>query len=188
MYRNLEPPAAPVRAQHRLFQRAIRDVGRYFDRVGLRRIYRGVRRISVVRQESYHDIRNRSIGLNPRDVRRPFAAIHSRAYLLIHELGHHFAEVRLSRADRRQLAPLFGLYDAPYRRAPKPRRADADHVSRYSMTHPAEDFAESFAVCIWRDWDPAAVDRLMRGKSAACARKLSAISRLLRQERRLGGR
>jgi hypothetical protein len=167
-----------------MFESSIRRVGLYFTRIGLGHVFRAVRRISVVRQESYHDIRTGCIGLNARDVSKPWAAVHRRPYLLIHELGHAFAEGWLTPAQRARLAPVFGDYDAPYRRAPRPARADADHVSRYSMTHPAEDFAETFAVCLWEDWDPAEVTRLMRGKSALCARKLAAVRRLVRAEAR----
>jgi hypothetical protein len=165
-----------------MFESSIRCVQRYCSRIGLAHVFGGVKRISVVRQESYHDVRNNCIGLNPRDVRRPFAAVHRRPYLLIHELGHAFAERWLTRSQRRNLAPVFGDYDAPYRRAPKPARADADHVSRYAMTHPAEDFAETFAVVLWKDWDPPACERLLRGKSVRLLRKLAAVRRLVRSE------
>jgi hypothetical protein len=110
--------------------------------------------------------------------------VHRRPYLLIHELGHAFAERWLTSRERAALAPAFGDYDAPYRRAPKPARADADHVSRYSMTHPAEDFAESFAVCLWQEWDPGAVALLMQGKSPRCSRKLAVVRRLVRENAR----
>lgn len=165
------------------FDRAIRQVGRYLERVGLGRLFRSVRGIRAVRQESYHDVRTLTIGLNPRDVRKPFAAFHRRAYLLIHELGHHFVETRLGTRDRKRLEPLFGGYDAPYRRAPKPRRCGRDHVSRYAMTHPAEDIAETFAVCLWRDWEPAAVRALLGARGPACRRKVAAIGRLIDRER-----
>jgi hypothetical protein len=167
-----------------MFERSIRQVQDHFAQIGLARVFDGVRRISVVRQESYHDVRTRCIGLRPADVRKPYGAFNRRPYLLIHELGHAFAELWMSGAERRRLIPLFGDYDAPYRRAKRPRHADPDHVSRYSMTHPAEDFAESFAVCIWRDRDPAAVSRLLRGKSKLCARKMAAIRRLIRARAR----
>ena len=163
------------------FDSSIRRVGVYFAHIGLGYVFDGVKRISCVRTESYHDIRTGCIGLNPRDVSRPWAAVHRRPYLLIHELGHAFAERWLAPARRAGLAPLFGDYDAPYRRAAKPARADADHVSRYSMVHPAEDFAETFAVCLWQDWDAPGVARLMAGKSALCARKIDAVRRLVRQ-------
>ena len=167
-----------------MFERSVVAVKQYFARVGLGHVFAGVQRISVVRTESYHDVRNRTIGLNPADARRPFSAMRSRHYLLIHELGHHFAEVWLTRAERRSVASLFGNYDAPYRRAPKPKRADSHHVSRYSMTHPAEDFAETFAVCLWSDWEPAAVRHLLCGKSRLCARKIAAVRRLVRAHSR----
>jgi hypothetical protein len=170
-----------------MFEHSVRRVGRYFRDIGLGRLFDGVRRISVVRQESYHDVRTGCIGLNPRDVRRPFAAVHRRPYLLIHELGHAFAETVLTAAERRRLAAVFGDYDAPYRRAPKPARADADHVSRYSMTHPAEDFAETFAVCLWRDWDPRAYARLVRGKSERLSRKLQVVRGLVERVAARGG-
>jgi hypothetical protein len=110
--------------------------------------------------------------------------VHRRPYLLIHELGHAFAERWLTAAERACLAPVFGDYDAPYRRAPKPARAGPDHVSRYSGVHPAEDFAETFAVCLWEDWDPRAVTRLLEGKSPRCMRKLAAVRRLVRRSAR----
>jgi hypothetical protein len=162
-----------------MFESSIRQVGAYFARIGLGHVFDTVKRISVVRQESYHDIRTGCIGLNVRDVSRPWAAVHRRPYLLIHELGHAFAERWLTPGQRARLAPLFGDYDAPYHRAPKPSCADADHLSRYSMVHPAEDFAETFAVCLWKDWDPGAVARLLVGKSARCKRKVEAVRRLL---------
>jgi hypothetical protein len=161
------------------FERAIAGVGERFARAGLGYLLEGVGRIRVVREESYHDSRDLSIGLNPADVRKPYAAFHCRSYLLVHELGHHFAETRLTSAQRWGLRGVFGDYDGPYRRSPKPRAADADHVSRYSMTHPAEDFAETFAVLLWRLWDQEAVDSLMIGKSPLCRAKLVAMKRLV---------
>ncbi len=163
-----------------MFERTIAEVTRYFEREGLGRILSRISRIRQVSEESFHDVRNRSIGLNPADTRKPWAAFHRRPYLLIHEVGHHFAEVVLARKDRAQLLPLFGDYDAPYRRAPKPRVADADHVSRYAMTHPAEDFAETFAVCVWKKWEPAAVEHLLAGKSVRCRQKVDVVEKLLR--------
>ena len=167
------------------FQRAISEVGRYFEERGLGHVWAGVRRISVVHTESYHNEDTRCIGLNPADLRKPWAAFHRAAYLLIHELGHEFALVSLTRADKRALEPLFGDYDKPYRRAPKPRRAGDDFVSRYAMVHPVEDFTETFAVCLWKDWEPAAVRALLRGKSPLCRGKLAAVDALIRRESRL---
>jgi len=95
------------------FDNSIRQVSGYLDRAGLGRLFRSVRGIRAVRQESFHDVRTFTIGLNPRDVRKPFAAFHRRPYLLIHELGHHFVETRLGRRDRKRLEPIFGSYDAP---------------------------------------------------------------------------
>jgi hypothetical protein len=164
------------------FQRSIAAVRRYFEARGLAHVWAGVRRISVVRTESYHNEDTRCIGLNPADLRKPYGAFHRAAYLLIHELGHEFALVSLAKADRRALEPLFGDYDRPYRRARKPRRAGADFVSRYAMVHPVEDFTETFAVCLWKDWDPKAVQRLMQKKSPVCRRKLAAVERLIRRE------
>ena len=167
------------------FQRSIEAVERYFRGRGLAHVFAGVRRISVVRTESFHNEDTRRIGLNPRDLRRPYAAFHRAAYLLIHELGHEFALAGLTKEDRRAMEPLFGDYDKPYRRAKKPRRAGPDFVSRYAMVHPVEDFTETFAVCLWRDWDPRAVDRLMQGKSSRCRAKLACVAGLIRREARL---
>jgi hypothetical protein len=162
------------------FDRAIRDVETRLRAGGLGHLLDGVRRIRVVREESFHDSRTFVIGLNPADVRKPFAAFHTRPYLLLHELGHHFAEASLGRDGRRRLAPLFGDYDSPYRRLPRPRACGADHLSRYAMTHPAEDFAETFAVCLWREWEPGRVDELLKRRSALCRRKVSTLSRVVR--------
>jgi hypothetical protein len=162
-----------------MFEKTIADVGKRLTSVGLGFILEGVRRIRVVHEESYHDSRNLTIGLNPADVHKPYAAFHTRPYLLVHELGHHFVETRLTPTQKRNLVAVFGDYDAPYHRRPKPREADADHVSRYSMTHPAEDFAETFAVLLWRLWDRAAVDALMSGKSSTCRAKLAAMDRIV---------
>lgn len=168
------------------FYRSIAAVERYFRVKGLSHIFAGVRRISIVRTESYHNEDTRRIGLNPRDLRRPYAAFHRAPYLLIHELGHELALVSLTPADKRAMAPLFGDYDKPYRRAPKPRRAGPDFVSRYAMVHPVEDFTETLAVCLWRDWEPRAVDALMREKGPLCRRKLAFVARLVRREARRG--
>jgi hypothetical protein len=162
------------------FDRAIRDVKARLGATGLGHLLDGVRRIRVVAEESFHDSRTFVIGLNPADVRKPFAAFHTRAYLLLHELGHHFAEAVLGREGLRRLAPLFGEYDGPYRRLPKPRVCGPDHLSRYAMTHPAEDFAETFAVCLWREWEPGKVDALLEGRSVRCRRKVSALRHLIR--------
>jgi hypothetical protein len=169
-----------------MFERTIPSVKRRLDAAGLNRLHAGVRRIRAVGEESYHDVRNHTIGLNPADLRKPYAAFHRGPYLLLHELAHHYAEVVMTRAGRRRLLPLFGDYDAPYRRLPKPRTAGRDHVSRYARVHPAEDFAESFAVCLWSAWDGPAVRALMQGKSALCRRKLAALKALLERESRRG--
>jgi hypothetical protein len=161
------------------FDRAIEEVRERFHARGLAAAFDGVRRIRVVREESFHDSRTFVIGLNPADVKKPYAAFHRRPYLLVHELGHQFAEACLTRPQLRRLAPLFGDYDARYRRLPKPRVCGPDHVSRYAMTHPAEDFAETFAVCLWRDWQPAAVDALLASRSPLCRRKAAAMRRLI---------
>jgi len=161
------------------FEKAIRDVETRLRARGLGHVFDGVRRIRVVREESFHDCRTFVIGLNPADARKPFAAFHARAYLLLHELGHQFAEACVGPEGRKRLAPLFGDYDRPYRRLPKPRACGADHVSRYAMTHPAEDFAETFAVCLWRGWEPARVDALIGSRSPVCRRKVSAMRRLI---------
>ncbi len=171
-----------------VFDRSISEARRLFEAAGLARVFAGVRRISVVRQESYHDESKETIGLNPADVRRPFAAFHRRPYLVIHELAHHFAKSCLTREDKALLEPLFGDLDRTYRRAPKPRRCGPDFVSRYAMTHPLEDFAETFAVRIWRDRDPHAVRTLLKGRSRKCARKMTAVDRLIRREARRGRR
>ncbi len=165
-----------------MFQRSIARVEAYFRGIGLGPVFDGVRRIRVVREESFHDERNDTIGLNPADARKPYAAFRSRAYLLIHELGHHFAASCLTRADRRSLRALFGDYDRPYRRGPKPRRCGPDYVSRYAETHPVEDFAETFAVWLWRDWQPGRVAELLRGRSRKCRQKLQAVAGLIRRE------
>jgi hypothetical protein len=166
------------------FRRAKEDVRRRFEALGLSYVWEGVRRIGVVRTESYHNEDTRTIGLNPADLRKPYAAFHRAAYLLVHELGHEFALVSLAGADKRALAPLFGDYDRPYRRAPRPRVAGADFVSRYAMVHPVEDFTETFAVCLWKHWEPGPVERLLRGKSPLCRRKVAAVERLVRREAR----
>ncbi|HEY9595285.1 MAG TPA: putative zinc-binding metallopeptidase [Spirochaetia bacterium] len=169
-----------------MFERTIVDVTRRLEAIGLGHVVATVRRIRAVTEESYHDSRNLSIGLNPSDLGKPYAAFHRAPYLLVHELGHHFAETCLTTAERRSLRGVFGDYDAPYHRRPKPRHADADHVSRYSMTHPAEDFAETFAVLLWRLWDEAAVDGLLRSKSAACRAKVALMERLVAASRARG--
>lgn len=161
------------------FERAIRDVETRLRARGLGHLIDGVRRIRVVREESFHDSRTFVIGLNPADVRKPFAAFHTRRYLLLHELGHQFAEACLGRSGLKSLAPLFGAYDGPYRRLPKPRVCGAGHVSRYAMTHPAEDFAETFAVCLWRQWEPGRVEALLAKRGPLCRRKIVVMSRLI---------
>ena len=167
-----------------MFERSIRDVRRLFEKIGLGRVFAGVTRIRVVREESYHDERTDEIGLNPADARRPFSAFPRRGYLLIHELAHHFAKACLSGADAASLAPLFGDIDRAYRRLPKPRSCGPDFVSRYAMTHPLEDFAETFAVCVWAEVQPGAVARLLSERSPACRRKLAAVRTLIRREAR----
>lgn len=164
------------------FRRATEDVRRRFEALGLSFVWAGIRRVGVVRTESYHNEDTRTIGLNPADLRKPYAAFHKAAYLLVHELGHEFALVSLTKADRRALAPLFGDYDKPYRRAPRPRRAGPGFVSRYAMVHPVEDFTETFAVCLWKHWEPRAVERLLAGKSALCRQKVAAVDKLIRRE------
>jgi hypothetical protein len=164
------------------FGRAIAHVRRYFEARGLAHVFAAIRRISTVHTESYHNEDTRCIGLNPADLRKPYAAFHKAAYLLIHELGHEFALVSLTKADKRALLPLFGDYDKPYRRARRPRQAGTDFVSRYAMVHPVEDFTETFAVCLWKGFEAEAVRELMRGKSRTCRAKLAAVERLIRRE------
>jgi hypothetical protein len=166
------------------FDRAIRDVRRRLDRAGLGWVLATVRGIRVVTEESFHDSRTFRIGLNPADVRKPYAAFHRKAYLLVHEIGHHFAEICFTRIERARLLTLFGDYDGPYRRRLKPRACGQDHVSRYAMTHPAEDFAETFAVCLWRAWEPHKVRALLATRGARCRRKAAVMDGLIRSAAR----
>lgn len=166
------------------FSRSRAEVSRVLSDQGLGHILETITRIRSVTEESFHDSRNNSIGLNPADVNRPFAAFHRRPYLLLHEIGHHFAEAHLGKAERRALVPVFGDYDGRYRRARKPRVCDPRYVSRYAMTHPAEDFAETFAVCLWAVWEPHAVKALLAARGPECRRKAAAMRRLISRWRR----
>ena len=69
--------------------------------------------------------------------------------LLRHEAAHAFDNAyRLHR--RRDWRATFGRYSAPYRSAYQARPSSKHHVQHlagfYAQSHPAEDFAESFAV------------------------------------------
>jgi hypothetical protein len=52
------------------------------------------------------------------------------------------------------------------------------------MTHPAEDIAESFAVCLWREWEPRAVRELRAARSDRCRCTVAAIGHHNERERR----
>jgi hypothetical protein len=165
-----------------VFERSIREARERFEKTGLAHVFASVRRFAVVREESFHDEDTDIIGLNPADARKLFAAFHRRPFLVLHELAHHFAFKCLDAKDKTRLEPLFGDLEKTYRRASKPRICGPDFVSRYAMTHPLEDFAESFAVCMWRGKEPEAVRSLLRRRSRKCAKKLSAVDDLIQRE------
>jgi hypothetical protein len=162
-----------------MLERTIPAVRRFLDSQGLGWLYRRVRKIYVVRQESYHDEDKLTIGLRPADVHKPVSAYHALAYLLVHELGHQFALDCLTLAERRRLAPLFGDCSAPYRRLPTSRVLNPDFVSRYAMRHPLEDFVETFAVCLWHRWHPGLAGPLIAARSPRCRRKIAEVGRVI---------
>jgi len=162
-----------------MLERTVAAVRRFLESQGLGWLFARVRRISVVRQESYHDEDKLTIGLRPADARKPVSAFHALSYLLLHELGHQFALDCLTRTEGRRLAPLFGDCRAPYKRLPTPRALDPDFVSRYAMRHPLEDFAETFAVCLWHRWHSERARPLIAARSPQCRRKIAAVGRLI---------
>jgi hypothetical protein len=171
-----------------MLERTIPAVRRFLEGQGLGWLFARVRRIYVVRQESYHDEDKLTIGLRPADARKPVSAFHTMAYLLLHEFGHQFALDCLTRGEGRKLAPLFGDCWAPYERSPTPRTLDPDFVSRYAMRHPLEDFAETFAVCLWRRWHPDRAGALIAARSPRCRRKIATMGRLIDRNARHGRR
>ena len=98
--------------------------------------------------------------------------------LLRHEAGHAVDTAwRLHR--RRDWRETFGRFGAPYRRRYRPQPFRRDFVLHlpgwYAQSHPAEDFAETFAV--WLASPPATWRRRYAGWPVL--RKLEAVDRMM---------
>jgi hypothetical protein len=122
------------------------------------------------------------IGLDPLDAEWRGMAVRSRAFLYLHELGHLFAEKILTRRERAGLTGLYGDYDQHYRRNMRPDSDRRSFVSSYARVHPADDFAETFAVVLYAKMTRRRLKQFVecRGKNSVCRRKVNAMSCLVR--------
>ena len=100
--------------------------------------------------------------------------------LLRHEAGHAI-DTAHGLARRRDWKELFGKRNAPYRRSYHARPGSSDfvrHLPRwYAQSHPAEDFAETFAVWLSRGTRGAPAGTLARTKLEYVAHLASELGR-----------
>ena len=183
LHRRFATSASDAASCRRPFSRAVARANKRLYELGWGKLVEGVRvKLAEVGKGSFYYFKQDIIKLDTDVAYWAAIAVRSREYLYLHELGHRFNERFLKRKDRKELQALFGDYDAPYKQV----FTEADtFVSRYATTHPAEDFAETFAVIVY-----SAVNRLplskLAGKNRVCQRKVRKVAALL--SCRLGSR
>lgn len=142
--------------------------------------------------QSCYILHSDTVFLNPKDIGWSWAYGRSALAPMFHELGHRFAEKILSRTILREksVSSLFGYYHQKYvrklRYASTSRKRELyDVVSRYSLVHPADDFAETFSVClqfITKNRDPIEFVR-ENLKSELCKNKIEKILSLIEKSK-----
>lgn len=105
-------------------------------------------------------------------------------HLLRHETGHAFFNKKYTDGLKQQFKDAFGNIDKPYnvnlitqmlvgiRFEDRP-----EFVSKYAQVHPADDFAETFAVYLQKRGDKAKLDKYIaaRGKNLGLQRKFECV-------------
>lgn len=174
------------------YDKSIKKISGVLDKYSFGFLERGVKWvvISGVTPSSRYELYNDTIYIHPDDIGWSWAFWQTTMSIMFHELGHRFAEKLLNRniLRRKNIIELFGSYHKKYiRNLPRASRASKkdmfDFPSRYAMVHPADDFAESFTVCIdyiVRDKNPEDFPRDYM-KSELCRKKITLVMGLLEE-------
>lgn len=105
-------------------------------------------------------------------------------HLLRHETGHAFFNKKYTDGLKQQFKDAFGNIDAPYnvnliaQMLVNIRYQDRpEFVSKYAQVHPADDFAETFAVYLQKQGDKAKLDKYVatKGKNLGLQRKFECV-------------
>lgn len=109
-------------------------------------------------------------------------------HLLRHETGHAFFNMTWKPQLAPSFAATFGPHDAPYEigfidqaLSGIKRKDRPEYVSDYAQEHPAEDFAETFAVYLRFRGDSAGLEQYIqaKGNSDVLRRKFAYVARLI---------
>lgn len=168
-----------------LFQRSIAEARKRLDEFGLGILPDDVS-FRVVRsgvESRYYKCRDRDwIWLDPADANYACMVARGRTVLVLHELGHRFAD----RGIPRSLLPFrdrtFGPCGSTYRRNYDVPFSKDRFVSRYAAVHPADDFAETFAFFVWFG-NRAGEEIRRRGYGEECRQKIDAMNILIQKSR-----
>lgn len=113
-------------------------------------------------------------------------------HLLRHESAHAFDNLTWIPQLAPSFAAAFGPHDTPYAvgvvdqaLSAIRRQTSPDFVSAYAQEHPAEDFAETFAVYLRLKGDKAAIEQYVqaKGNSETLRRKFAYVARLVARNR-----
>ncbi len=116
------------------------------DKIGLQFKFK-LRRLKE--GESYATRNYKTIFLNPEDRKCKWLAIQTEEHVLLHEIGHivDYRYIKKSMVNKDPtFVELFGNVKRCYRRDMDKKFHDKYFISDYAQVHPADDFAEVFAV------------------------------------------
>jgi hypothetical protein len=162
------------------FDQTIKRVNEALRKAGLKRLV-GKVKVRVVRpgRGSFY-LDNDEIELDVSVAAWTALAVRSREFLYLHELGHRCCERLVKARDRAALKGVFGDVTGKRRYNLKFRhKTDPSFVSRYAGVHPAEDFAETFALVVYAKLNKVPLKDFLEGKNATCRRKVRAARRLV---------
>jgi hypothetical protein len=177
-----------------MFERAIKNITNLLRDHSLEFLVDGVKwyQIDGETTGSGYSLYGDVIYLHPRDVKAPLSYGNGVVRcLILHEVGHRFAQkiLRRNRMWNEDVVKLFGncyrAYKRKIKQAKKAEKSDLiNFVSRYSLTHPAEDFSETFCVCLdylLKDKSPILLVKQHK-KSKLCEKKIRKMIALLNEK------
>jgi len=113
--------------------------------------------------ESWSSESRHIIGINPADVRSKWLAVQTIRHIILHEIGHLFMhDHRRAILKDAWARKLFRDLSVHYRRDMGRKLHSPSYISTYAQVHPADDFAETFAVYVDLGGDAKELARFMR--------------------------
>ncbi len=177
-----------------IYEKSINSIGKILDKYFIGHIERGVTWTVVNGEtsESKYVVESDTVYIHPQDIRWSWAFGSTTYAAMFHELGHRFAEKILtkSRLKKKEITELFGYYYSRYWRnlryaSMATKKNMFDFPSRYSLTHPMEDFSEIFSVClqyIVKDKNPETFTNDYM-KSELCRKKITKMMQLIEESK-----